>query len=1669
MPTPVIYALQADPAFRALSPGAQMIAAERYVGEELRRDPGFLALSPGAQKIALQKYVLQAVTFDNDPGIGERSKELMTAELFGRQGSTGARQFTEGLLSFRQSSGFLGVVDKLGQALGMSSYDPSRQRALEYFQAANAMLGQEDKAAEIGSFLGTVADTVGVSLVMSPVTGLATKGVGVLARGGAAAVKGAQAAGRAAPIVSRAVAVLGPVAAETAIEAVPYMIVEDQRRIQQGLPSLFSEDAGTVLRSMGTNAAIDFTVGAVLTGALHGVRAGIQIFKNPKVKNLIIQSEDEFQKILSQTRAGTADPEMLARLKIDQPITYDRVQTSLLIDEYVRKGVADPTSYRWHKTAYLAHDLSAVAGRLDDGTYRLWDTNAEGKVIQKSYETLEDLEDTLSYSAYQKWLSLPVEDQGKFLSAHTGWALPRGKTLSEQQALFGNPAVLDPILPTKTVSGAATKPISKRVVVTQGEAQGLSTLSGDATTVVMAQVPLKGGIAKAANMGDLNLNRAAGPVTVSPHDIPNAVFVGVKAAPLNLYEETTVAAQRALTVDPSIPLERARASILMDLGYDHIRLPNGRVEFFTGRNMKLIGDPDLIVGKAVKADSVGQVSPIAVVTGSRVFQGGAEALQGNEDLIMSAASKALKSQDNVDMQNFSRLYTANRGVDLDVNVVRNPDAPTVRVTREGNQLKVELPLPPTSTWDEAAFLDDLVRGLDDAVPAGKATKAVDYWGSKFASRVQAFQLPSGASVRGWLEAAVTRLGGSLEDLNGNLAVKLPSGTTIYKDPQAAVNFLARRIADPSLVKLDFQRQGLRLTETKAGFRLTSIRDGRLVATGLNLSDLLDRVDYVPSSLDLAFGPKVVAFENGKINFEIAGNLSYADPEKAFQALSKWKDTRLLTQKRLLSASTTRTLSELPAGRYEVYLGEFGARRSFDTLAEARDFLRKADDPEIASLREMMQSKYGDLTIQGSNYVVRLGPNRYVARDMDELKAIVKKIPDISESAPRLLDEIDPSIEANVADLVAQQKLRAKYRAGPNPYGLAPEPAYNPHEVKLDAYDIGRAPFANFTAWIEDISKKYDVKPLAATMAKLRDGKRLADMTTNAANQSLLKIFRTPNGKLLSEDSRRRIFYHLAGQNSEDAAALATQYSVRYKKPLIALTPEEEVVASRVKEFLVAAGDRFGIAYEKLIFNYMPKLRDLTDNMNAELLANLTTGDELLRNLPNYEPPKEIKFWAEHERLDEITRFFLKDDALEVLQLYMAQGSKKAYMNEPWKELYQFIQTAKLGEDITTRVNAFRMDLMSSYHTPAEKMTEQFGAAFFRGIKRLPGIGQAIKLSEQEMENLGKGILNHALSTVYISSMGWRPMLAIRNAVTPWTMAAPRIGVDWMARAYDDVLKTGQPVYDRLLAKGVLSEKPPIVNSPFMQDTPFGRLAQASLRPFKQSDDLTRAVCYRSAELRFENAVGLWDSNRINTRTAFENAAGLDIMDDTTRETAWKLFSSGDPAQRAAAQDLFANKFQRDAMFDYSGADSPMVHKGVIGRLFGQFGSFSAGYRANMANMFKYGSAARRVEMVATYLAMTGLLYAGFEALRVKTNDFVPFAPTFFGGGPAINLVWNAIKSTGTGYEAEQARSELGRDITGLIPGSAQARYLTKALELASQGDSYGAFLSLTGTSVKPLW
>lgn len=1675
MPSPLIQRLYQDSAYRNLPPESQLIVMRKLVEPELRADPNFAALPPDAQEKVIQTKMIEGIPLVDYGRWDDIAKEAIVKQIL-NQGGSGTQSWTEFAMSTVMNSGLATGLLRIFEGQNADANAESRRRLMGFFDATDKLLGKPSSSGEkIGAVIGTLGDIFAVNKVMGPLTKGAASLVGVAARGGAKAAATAASIGlKTAPIMRPMLATLGPIATESAIEAVPYFLLEEQKRWARGEEPLISSGLAEVAKSVGINAAADFLVGTVMQSVL--LKGAKILFGPSDLYQAAYRNAAEEASFRSKVRTGRLDPAFYART---DPIKLDAFRQKQAISDLLSGGdILEGSAHPWPRTQYLAHDLGLIVGKADNGEYRLWKYGDDGRPAARNFSNLTDLENTLSYEAFSEYAKLGAEAQQKFLSAHANWALPRGATLHAQRGVFGGQDLMeaDPALAALLKKNPkAVKPASLRPVVSMDEANKLASL-GDApgNTVVRAKIPLKGSVVDAVNGADMNLLRSSPSVRVSNSLEPNALFVGVRMAAEADYASATKAAEKAIGLDPALSLDAARASELLNRGFDHFRHADGTVEFFGVRNMRLIGTVDDVLYKPKVATVTGPGSAKTIVTESTRFKAGAETLGKHEDVAMSAAVKALRSDNTEDMRNFAKLYASGRGSNVEVNVRRVAGNIDPKVTRSGDTINILYGKSSNYKAERRTF-EGIMRGLDEATLAGPGAKSADYWASKFTAKVEAFKPPEGLDEIPWIRYVVKKLGGELNFIDGIPLAEFPDGSGIGDFGGDMVTRLSRRVADETIVRQDLLSQGITVRTTKNGFEASLSGKNRVLAQGKTFPELLDDLNYTPSTVSTAFGPNVVEITEEGIAFELAGTKTFRSYASAAKFLSKFKDGTTALSAKPLVTTLQGAIREVPDGTYLVHVADFDADRVFTSLGEARDFLRRSGDLEIHELRELAQSKNADVYIRNGTYRVVYGDSIHTANNMDELKTVLKDIPDIQDSVPNLVD-MDPALEASVHDLVAQYAgMRRKYRGVKNPYNLPPEFDVDPTTIKSSGWwDESRKMFSNFTGWIEDVSRRTNNPGLAKAVARFRDAHRQAISETSWLNRELDTIFRKNNGRYLSADSRRRIFYSLGANSDEQAEVFAAQYQTRYRKALTPLNAEEKAAAEKLSKLYDDLAVRFGIRYKDLVTKYMPRLRDLVGDPNAPVLANITTAKELLDRYWKGEVPKELKFWAEHSRVEDVTRMFLKDDAYEVAAIYISQGNKKLFLNDRWTELRRFIDASGISKDegLIGRLDLYRENIMSSYHSAGEKNIENFGRKFFKHLAESP-IGRAVKADPELWENAGSKLFPSVMSLTYMSTMGWKPFLAIRNALQPLTQTAPRVGLYWVLRSYKEVMDNPKAFIEKYRSLGVISERPPLVGQLFGHETRTGRIVESAMSYFKNSDDFTRAVAYHAGELRFDNALFKYRTGQITNLDAFVVESGLSRMDEETIAKTLDLLNKSEDLKLempvASARDYYAHKLQQDTMFDYSGADTPAAHQtGLMGRLFGQFGTYSAGYRANMARIMKYGTFKDRATGIATYLAVSAALYAGFEAMRIKTSDFTPFAGALFSGGPGFDIAVNAIKSLDGGYEGERARAELLQGVKSIAPGSAQIRALTNFQKYSAEGDDYGAFLSLLMTPVHPV-
>jgi hypothetical protein len=1667
-PKETLAFMQADPDYRALSMGAQFYVANTKLNESLQQDQDFMALDPATQEYVRNQLLAQAPTFE-DPAFEQRLKAVANQYLTGKttadnpfldseykqaQGDVNNYTFIEGAI---QGSG---ILSWLRSTLSPQTKNDSI-RGLEYFKTIEAQAGKPDYAATLGSLTTSLAEAIGISALLTPVSGALAKGamtglrLSPVATGVGALEK--------AVVLHPALESIAKIGADAIVTAAPYFIAEDLKRTTNNMPSLFTEDMGEVASVLGQNAAINFGVGTIGLGVLGTVAKLGKIVFSPKTTGELLRGTYEQQENAIQAWMTSQDPVLL-----DKMAPFDRaraLQRKGYLD-FLKEGVADPDTYLLQKNQFLAQNTSRVLEQTDQG-YKIWEWADDGSVKQRDYLKLNEASDYLSYKTYEEWQLLPPEKQSLYPSNGLQFALQRGETLNKQQNLLLAFDGANPDAKVVALGSQAEKAL-KRPVITKAEADALSA-STESGIGIQANIDLE----MFRQPKGRSIFSGQPSMVVSKSDNPNAFFIGVNRATPDEYAYVEKQAQEAIQKNPALSIEEAKASIMMDHGKDFFEHADGSFEFFNLRNAKLIGSIEDIASIPRGAKTLGSARSQIIVEqeGRQILKG--ESFSTNQDAVLKATVQAIRSTGTEDLRKTALAYLEGFQKTVDLKVERSPNLQKVQLFRQENGSYIlRFPEKITSPQQEQQLVKELFDNFKTLTKNAKGSHKGTYYADQLSKNAERFGLGPDFDSKQWVNYVTEKLGGKA--LIATDGITLSFGKTVrrFASIDESVNFLAKKTLDQNLLKRDLLLQGLRFGKDKSGFFVINPKTGK-TWTATELPDLLNKINYEPQFIDRLYGSQATRLlPDGSIELTFANVKIVKSYDQASKLLSKFKDTEQLAREKTIHQTDLGTIANDPTGNIRVYLSKWGIQKDFSSLSDARKFFEYS--PRFDDLEQLAAKKGFDFIPQpDGTFKLKNSSETLVARNYDELAEQMSKRPDLEDSVGNILDELDPQIEMDVKSAVASFKKADIRQASLNANNKPPVFLIDANARDVSMWMRIREFTSQKTAWFRDIAQSTNRPNLLKLFNRVQEGRRLAHSDSYVAGLMARKVFETDSGKLMNETSRQKIFYYVGRQNSEAAKALEAQYAKKFGTTEIELTPDELRAAGRLEDFYDKMRIKAGINLKDMIYKYQPLLRD--NAHNAQFLASNPTAEDLARSVFGDKLPKEVKFWAEYERSGEIFNYDVKDDPLELLLRYSSQMHKKLYLNTVWKDLYEYLKLNPSANDgpIMHQLNIFREQIMGYYHSTGEKVVEDVGKSFGKALKNIPGLKGFLKdVSPERAEALGKNMFRTGMSLTYLVQMGWRPWVAIRNVLQPFTTLSMRFGLQHTMQAYEDVSKLGKEYFEHLRTIGVLVDQPPVVDELISSGSKLGKVVESSLQWIKNSDDLTRAVAYRTATLRFENALK-FRGVRPTDDAAFLKLSGLSVIDPTTAKTIFEQVRAG---KVEVAKDSFAMYVTRDTMFPADSADASLMRSGLVGKLFGQYGTYSEAYRANMFSMLKYGSAAERIRMVGTYLGICAAMTAAFAALNIKTNDFVPVLPAIFTGGPnfyaALDLIQtgklasNYMSGNWTGYDSLQLQ-KTGRELLGLVPTSYQVRYFQKAQEYFDAGDSYRGYLSLTGIPTIP--
>jgi len=235
--------------------------------------------------------------------------------------------------------------------------------------------------------------------------------------------------------------------------------------------------------------------------------------------------------------------------------------------------------------------------------------------------------------------------------------------------------------------------------------------------------------------------------------------------------------------------------------------------------------------------------------------------------------------------------------------------------------------------------------------------------------------------------------------------------------------------------------------------------------------------------------------------------------------------------------------------------------------------------------------------------------------------------------------------------------------------------------------------------------------------------------------------------------------------------------------------------------------------------------------------------------------------------------------------------------------------------------------------------------------------------------------------------------------------------------------------------------------------------------------------------KFDDGLRAFKNVTIENARNFAEYVGSNLLGPEMNSRVLEATMTGDPAKILTGRHIFANAMQERGLFLMRREQSPVAFHGVIGKMFGQYGTFSANYVQFVTQTWKYATKGQKAAFAARWIGNSAALAAGAYAIGLRAKDWMPWAPMQFTGGPFFNLAVDMVHSIGSDYQARQSRGELNRmlpvDLNKLIrgegfevqppvglPGYYQIRTLMKMSEYSAQGDSWKTFLALLSAPIR---
>ena len=732
------------------------------------------------------------------------------------------------------------------------------------------------------------------------------------------------------------------------------------------------------------------------------------------------------------------------------------------------------------------------------------------------------------------------------------------------------------------------------------------------------------------------------------------------------------------------------------------------------------------------------------------------------------------------------------------------------------------------------------------------------------------------------------------------------------------------------------------------------------------------------------------------------------------------------------------------------------------MTKAKSFLDK-DVDQLATVEQIANAKgyRVDPTPAGLLQVTDASGNTFIAKSKDELDALMKAAPDPSYQQNLVTmfgDEIDDEIAAKATKALQGDTSRKAYdfvnEAKRTP--MREWDAYAGSFILPMKSSMEKVARLVGDRKIFDIVRESDVtrRQMFGTARKVEtyldramriDGKEL---TRSQASQ-LMKLMEIPEGKW-----------------AEAAEKLGFE-----------LSSEHYRILNQTRAVLNFYGKRFGVDMDAMLQDYAPKIRafylDMVKNPDSRKRYASFTKEAIIKHLFTGRPDalQAMDFFAKHTRLEAFLTAADNKNIVSATQFYIEHGLRELYMAPYIDEAEKWLSGVRGRVDINEADMAVIVSYFESLTGHTADPTRAIlanrslaaSSALANNIRKLKVVGG--KNFADAIDSIADSVITTDIpsklqSGITYATLGARPIRALQNMMQytntmaifgPYADDAVKILAQDKDNAY----------IKELFAKGLLNER---IFASGAETVGVGKgLLERSLRGQQNVEYMTRAWTAKAAELAFDENFKLLAAGQIDFKR-FVRLTNMDFMSDAVIDTIGDFIAKGNPN---AARDVFQETAIRTLMFDYSKENYPRMFRGVMGRMFGKFGTYPVGMIDMYKNMLGRGDWGTRAVRATRLIGLTTAVYEAFRIAGIDYSGFLAYDPFTFAGGPLYQTAQDMLNARDTGPEGAMARRNLARSWRLAVPFSTQAGKMIQAAESLSGGELHKALVEFSSSTYTP--